>query len=248
MLAAVLAKGRTTITGAAREPEVTDTARALLAMGARVSGLETDRLVIDGVDELEPAVHRVMPDRIEAGTLIVAGVLTGGRILVKGPPHEALASVYDKLREAGVSLTPAGDELMVEAGAAIRSADITTRPYPGFPTDMQAQFMALMAIGDGVALIHETIFENRFMHVSELGRLGADITLEGSTAVIRGVPRLSGAPMMATDLRASASLILAALAAHGRSEVSRVYHLDRGYDRLDEKLASLGADIRRVPE
>ena len=248
MLAAVLAKGRTTITGAAREPEVTDTARALLAMGARISGLDTDQLVIDGVDRLEPAVHQVMPDRIEAGTLIVAGALTGGRIVLKSPPHAALAAVYDKLREAGVSLIPAGDELIVEAVAPVKSTDITTRPYPGFPTDMQAQFMALMTTGDGVSLIHETIFENRFMHVSELGRLGADITLEGSTAVIKGVPRLSGAQMMATDLRASASLILAALAAHGRSEVSRVYHLDRGYDRLDEKLAALGADIRRVPE
>jgi UDP-N-acetylglucosamine 1-carboxyvinyltransferase len=248
MLAAVLARGRTTITGAAREPEVTDTARALLSMGARISGLDTDQLIIDGVDDLEPATHKVMPDRIEAGTLIVAGALTGGRIVLKGPPHAALATVYDKLRETGVNLTPAGDDLIVEAGAAIRSADITTRPYPGFPTDMQAQFMALMTMGDGVALINETIFENRFMHVSELVRLGAEITLEGHAAVVRGVRRLSGAPMMATDLRASASLILAALAARGRSEISRVYHLDRGYDRLDEKLAALGAEVRRVPE
>jgi UDP-N-acetylglucosamine 1-carboxyvinyltransferase len=248
MLAAVLAKGRTIISGAAREPEVTDTARALLAMGARISGLDTDRLTIDGVTGLEPAVHEVMPDRIEAGTLIVAGALTGGRVVLKSPPHAALASVYDKLRETGLRLTEAGDELIVEAGPTIKSADITTRPYPGFPTDMQAQFMALMTLGDGVSLIHETIFENRFMHVSELGRLGADITLEGPTAVVRGVPRLSGAPMMATDLRASASLILAALAARGRSESSRVYHLDRGYDRLDEKLAALGADIRRMPD
>ena len=248
MLAAVLAKGRTTITGAAREPEVTDTARALLAMGARISGLDTDRLVIDGVDDLEPAAHQVMPDRIEAGTLIVAGAMTGGRIVLKGPPHATLATVYDKLRETGVNLTAAGDDLIVEAGETVRSVDLTPRPYPGFPTDMQAQFMALMTIGDGVALINETIFENRFMHVSELVRLGADITLEGHTAVVKGIRRLSGAPMMATDLRASASLILAALAARGRSEISRVYHLDRGYDRLDEKLAALGADIRRAPE
>jgi len=248
MLAAVLAKGRTTITGAAREPEVTDTARALLAMGARISGLDTDQLVIDGVNELKPAKHTVMPDRIEAGTLIVAGAMAGGRIVLKGPPHAALAAVYDKLREAGVTLTPASDDLIVEAGTAVKSTDITTRPYPGFPTDMQAQFMALMTIGDGVSLIHETIFENRFMHVSELGRLGAEISLEGHTAVVRGVPRLSGAPMMATDLRASASLILAALAARGRSEISRVYHLDRGYDKLDEKLTALGADIQRSPE
>jgi UDP-N-acetylglucosamine 1-carboxyvinyltransferase len=248
MLAAVLAKGRTTITGAAREPEVADTAKALLAMGARISGLDTDQLVIDGVDRLEPATHRVMPDRIEAGTLIVAGALAGGRIVLKGSPHTALAAVYDKLRETGVELTVTGDELVVGAGATVKSVDIITRPYPGFPTDMQAQFMALMTIGDGVSLIHETIFENRFMHVSELGRLGADIALDGSMAVVKGVRRLSGAPMMATDLRASASLILAALAARGRSEISRVYHLDRGYDRLDEKLAALGADIQRVPE
>jgi len=248
MLAAVLAKGRSTITGAAREPEVTDTARALLAMGARISGLDTDRLVVDGVEDLEPAAHEVMPDRIEAGTLIVAGALAGGRIVLKGPPHAALTTVYEKLRETGVNLAVEGDDLVVEAGTAVRSVDLTTRPYPGFPTDMQAQFMALMTIGDGVALINETIFENRFMHVSELVRLGADIALEGHTAVVKGVRRLSGAPMMATDLRASASLILAALAARGRSEISRVYHLDRGYDRLDEKLAALGADIRRAPE
>jgi len=248
MMAAVLAKGRTTISGAAREPEVTDTAQALLAMGARINGLDTDQLIIDGVEELEPATHRVMPDRIEAGTLIVAGALTGGRLILKNPPHSALAAVYDKLRETGVKLTEEGDELIVEAGPAVKSADLTTRPYPGFPTDMQAQFMALMCLGDSVSLINETIFENRFMHVSELVRLGADISLEGSRAAIRGVHRLSGAPMMATDLRASASLILAALAARGRSEISRVYHLDRGYDRLDEKLAALGADIRRIPE
>ncbi len=227
---------------------MTDTARALLAMGARISGLDTDRLVIDGVDDLEPAAHQVMPDRIEAGTLIVAGAMTGGRIVLKGPPHATLATVYDKLRETGANLTAAGDDLIVEAGETVRSVDLTTRPYPGFPTDMQAQFMALMTIGDGVALINETIFENRFMHVSELVRLGADIALEGHTAVVKGIRRLSGAPMMATDLRASASLILAALAARGRSEISRVYHLDRGYDRLDEKLAALGADIRRAPE
>jgi UDP-N-acetylglucosamine 1-carboxyvinyltransferase len=217
-------------------------------MGARISGLDTDQLVIDGVDDLEPAAHQVMPDRIEAGTLIVAGAMAGGRIVIKSPPHAALTAVYDKLRETGVRLTAEGDDLIVEAGETVRSADITTRPHPGFPTDMQAQFMALMTIGDGVALVHETIFENRFMHVSELVRLGAEITLEGHTAVVRGVRRLSGAPMMATDLRASASLILAALAARGRSEISRVYHLDRGYDRLDEKLAALGADIRRTPE
>jgi UDP-N-acetylglucosamine 1-carboxyvinyltransferase len=189
-----------------------------------------------------------MSDRIEAGTLIVAGALAGGRIVLEGAPHAALEAVYDKIREAGVDLAAVGDDLVVESGGAIRSAGVTTRPYPGFPTDMQAQFMALMTIGNGVSIINETIFENRFMHVSELGRLGADITLEGHTAVVKGVERLSGAPMMATDLRASAGLILAALAARGPSEISRVYHLDRGYDRLDAKLAALGARISRVPE
>lgn len=246
MMAAALAKGRTVITGAAREPEVTDTAQALMAMGAKISGLGCDELVIDGVDELKPASYRVMPDRIEAGTLIVAAALTGGRVLVRGAPHEALDPVYDKMREAGVKLEIAGDDLLVHSNGEIRSANVTTRPHPGFPTDMQAQFMALMTVGNGASIITETIFENRFMHISELKRLGADITLDGHTAVVKGVRRLSGAPMMATDLRASASLILAALAARGESEVSRVYHLDRGYDKLDEKLTALGAHIRRV--
>ncbi len=246
MMAAALARGRTVITNAAREPEVTDTALALRAMGAKISGLDTDELTIDGVDELKPATHRVMPDRIEAGTLIVATALAGGRVTLIGAPHEALDTVYDKIREAGVRLTADGDRLVVESDGGIRSTDITTRPHPGFPTDMQAQFMALMTVGDKVSIITETIFENRFMHVSELSRLGADITLEGRTAVVKGVRRLSGAPMMATDLRASASLILAALAAKGESEVSRVYHLDRGYDRLDDKLVGLGARLRRI--
>ena len=246
MMAAALARGRTTITGAAREPEVTDTARALMAMGARISGLDSDELIIDGVAELKPASHRVMPDRIEAGTLIVAVALAGGRVLVQGSPHEALGPVYDKISEAGVKLEADGDDLWVGSNGEIKSTDIITRPHPGFPTDMQAQFMALMTVGHGASIITETIFENRFMHVSELRRLGADITLDGHTAVIKGVRRLSGAPMMATDLRASASLILAALAARGESEVARVYHLDRGYDKLDDKLTALGASIRRV--
>ena len=246
MMAAALAKGRTIITGAAREPEVADTARALQAMGARISGVFTDELVIDGVDELKPATYRVMPDRIEAGTLIAAAGLAGGRILLHGVPHEALDPVYDKIREAGIELEIQGDDLTVASSGSIKSVNITTRPHPGFPTDMQAQFMALMTIGDQTSIITETIFENRFMHVSELLRLGADIALEGRTAVIKGVHRLSGAPMMATDLRASASLILAALAAKGQSEISRVYHLDRGYDRLDDKLITLGARIKRI--
>ncbi|MDR1045053.1 MAG: UDP-N-acetylglucosamine 1-carboxyvinyltransferase [Candidatus Adiutrix sp.] len=247
MMAASLARGRTVISNAAREPEVTDTARALLAMGAEISGLETDELVIDGVGALRCASYQVMPDRIEAGTLIVAAALAGGRVVVKGSPHQALDAVYDKIREAGVGLKPEGEDLIVTSDGRIKSVGLVTRPYPGFPTDMQAQFMALMTVGDSAAIINETIFENRFMHVSELRRLGADITLEGHVAVVRGVRRLSGAPMMATDLRASAGLILAALAAKGQSEVSRVYHLDRGYDKLDEKLISLGARIRRAP-
>ncbi len=246
MMAATLARGRTIISNAAREPEGTDTAQALLAMGARISGLGTDELTIEGVDELGPATHRVMADRIEAGTLIVAAALTGGRVVIRGCPHEALDAVYDKIREAGVELRVDGDGLEVESDGHIISTNITTQPHPGFPTDMQAQFMALMTIGDKASIITETIFENRFMHVSELSRLGADISLDGRTAVIKGVSRLSGAPMMATDLRASASLILAALAAKGQSEIARVYHLDRGYDKLDEKLNSLGAAISRV--
>lgn len=248
MMAATLAQGRTVITNAAREPEVTDTGRALVAMGAKITGLGTDKLTIDGVDELKPATYRVMPDRIEAGTLIVAASLSGGKVTVCDVPHRDMIPVYDKIREAGINLTIEDNCLLVESEGCICSTGITTQPHPGFPTDMQAQFMALMTVGNGTSIITETIFENRFMHVSELKRLGADITLDGHTAVVRGVRRLSGAPMMATDLRASASLILAALAAHGNSEIGRVYHLDRGYDRLDDKLISLGARIKRIKE
>ncbi|MGL4208484.1 MAG: UDP-N-acetylglucosamine 1-carboxyvinyltransferase [Candidatus Adiutrix sp.] len=246
MMAAALAQGRTVISNAAREPEVTNTAMALIAMGAKISGLTTDVLTIDGVSALKPATSQVMPDRIEAGTLIIAAAITNGQVSVIGSPHTELKPVYDKLKEAGVTLTVAGDTVTVSSNGTIKPTDITTLPHPGFPTDMQAQFMALMTIAEGTSAITETIFENRFMHVSELSRLGAHITLEGRTATIKGVRRLSGAPMMATDLRASAGLILAALAARGESEVSRVYHLDRGYDRLDNKLESLGAHIRRV--
>lgn len=248
MMAATLARGRTRIANAAREPEVTDTARALKAMGAKIEGLNTDELVIEGVDFLKGAVHRVIPDRIEAGTLMAAVALAGGRATIVGAPLGELATFLGKLAEAGVVLQSEGADLTVESEpGALKAVDATTNPHPGFPTDMQAQFMALMTTARGASIITETIFENRFMHVAELRRLGADITLEGRSAVVKGVESLSAAPLTASDLRASASLILAALAAKGVSEIYRVYHLDRGYDRLDAKLISLGASIKRVP-
>ncbi|MDR0621386.1 MAG: UDP-N-acetylglucosamine 1-carboxyvinyltransferase [Deltaproteobacteria bacterium] len=247
LMAAVLAKGKTVIRNAAREPEVADTARALVAMGAKISGIESDELEIEGVDSLKAASHAVMPDRIEAGTLISAVAMTGGRATIKGARLNDLAVVMGKFTEAGVFLRAENGDLTVEAHRGLLSAvNVTTGPYPGFPTDMQAQFLATMATAKGASIITETIFENRFMHVAELRRLGADVTLEGRTAVVKGVERLSGAPLTASDLRASASLILAAMAAKGTSEITRVYHLDRGYDRLDEKLNGLGAKIKRV--
>ncbi|MDR1545632.1 MAG: UDP-N-acetylglucosamine 1-carboxyvinyltransferase [Deltaproteobacteria bacterium] len=254
MMAAVLARGRTVIANAAREPEVTDTALALQAMGARIAGLDTDELVIDGVDHLSGAAYRVMPDRIEAGTLLAAVALCGGRAVLLDAPCEEIAAARSKFAAAGVKLERAvvgGQEaLTVESpgGRELKALDVVTSPHPGFPTDMQAQFMALATVARGVSLITETIFENRFMHVSELRRLGADIDLQGRTAVVKGVDRLRGAPLTASDLRASASLLLAALAAEGRSDLFRVYHLDRGYDRLDEKLNALGARIARVKD
>jgi UDP-N-acetylglucosamine 1-carboxyvinyltransferase len=249
MMASVLAKGRTIIRNAAREPEVSDTARALKSMGAQISGLESDELVIDGVDSLKPACHTVMPDRIEAGTLLAAVALAGGRATLQGARLNDLAVVLGKFTEAGVLLRAQNGDLTVEAHRGLLSpVNITTSPYPGFPTDMQAQFLAMMATAKGASIITETIFENRFMHVAELRRLGADVTLEGRTAVVKGVERLSGAPMTASDLRASACLILAAMAAKGTSEIHRVYHLDRGYDRLDDKLNSLGAKIVRAKD
>lgn len=247
MMAACLARGQTVLKNAAKEPEVMDTARALTAMGAVIAGVGTDTLVIDGVDELKAAGHRIMPDRIEAGTILTAVGLAGGDIILKNVPHEALGAVYGKLTEMGLRLEPKGDRLRAQSPGHLAAVNITTQPFPGFPTDMQAQFMALATRSQGTSLITENIFENRFMHVSELSRLGADITLEGRTAIVKGVKHLSGAPVMATDLRASASLIVAALAAKGQTEVQRVYHLDRGYDRLDEKLNRLGAKIKRAP-
>ncbi|MDW8479114.1 MAG: UDP-N-acetylglucosamine 1-carboxyvinyltransferase [Xanthomonadales bacterium] len=247
MMAATLARGTTVIENAAQEPEVVDLARFLVGLGARIEGAGTNTIVIEGVERLSGGAHEVLPDRIEAGTFLVAGAITGGRVRVSAVRPENLDAVLVKLAEAGARLASGPDWVELDMGGRRpRAVDLTTAPYPGFPTDMQAQFCALDAIAEGVGVIRETVFENRFMHVQELRRLGADITIEGNAAVIRGVPRLSGAPIMATDLRASASLVLAGLVAEGRTVVDRIYHLDRGYERLEEKLARLGARIRRV--
>jgi UDP-N-acetylglucosamine 1-carboxyvinyltransferase len=248
MMVATLAQGVTTIEQAAREPEVVDLARALTAMGAKISGAGEDVITIEGVPSLHGVDFTVLPDRIEAGTFMMAAALTGGDLFIRGARGEHLHAVILKLREAGVDVQESADGVRVVAEKRLRSVDVKTMPYPGFPTDMQAQMMAAMTLGDGRAVLSETIFENRFMHVFELNRMGADIKVEGNTAIIRGVAALSGAPVMATDLRASVCLVLAGLAADGVTEVSRVYHLDRGYARLEEKLSALGADIRRVKE
>jgi UDP-N-acetylglucosamine 1-carboxyvinyltransferase len=245
MMAASLAEGTTLIENAAREPEVVDLAVLLNAMGARIQGAGSARIEIEGVPELDGAIHQVVPDRIEAGTLIVAGAITGGDVTVKGVVSDHLSAVLAKLEEAGVMLDVMPTSVRVRAAGRPRPTDIVTSPFPGFPTDMQAQMMALLGLADGQCRITETIFENRFMHAAELSRMGASIAADGSTAVVRGVPGYQGAPVMASDLRASAALVLAALAARGRTTVSRVYHLDRGYERLDAKLASLGARIVR---
>jgi UDP-N-acetylglucosamine 1-carboxyvinyltransferase len=245
MMAAALAEGTTVIENAACEPEVADLAALLNAMGARVHGAGTARLEIEGVTDLAGAEHRVVPDRIEAGTLIVAGAITQGDVTVAGLVPDHLSALLAKLEEAGVSLEIAPTSVRVRGGGRPRPTDIITSPFPGFATDMQAQMMALLGLADGQSRIDETIFENRFMHAAELARMGANITAEGSTAVVRGVPSYQGAPVMASDLRASAALVLAGLAAEGRTVVSRVYHLDRGYERLEVKLAGLGARIGR---
>jgi UDP-N-acetylglucosamine 1-carboxyvinyltransferase len=249
MMAAALARGETVISNAAREPEVVDTGRCLAAMGASIGGLGTGEITIQGVPSLNGAPYPVMADRSEAGTLIAAAALAGGKVTLQGAPLASMAAVRDKFGEAGLSMSYEGDDLYIESpGGRLEAVDLVTMPHPGFPTDMQAQFMAAMCLASGVSIVTETIFENRFMHVAELRRLGADLTLEGRSAVVRGVKHLSGAPLTASDLRASAGLLLAALAARGRSVVSRVYHLDRGYDRLDSKLNSLGARITRERE
>jgi len=246
MMAAVLAEGETVIENAAREPEVVDLARCLNAMGARVRGAGTDRIVVEGVTRLAGATHRVLPDRIETGTFLVAAAACGGDVRLTGCAPETLDAVLDKLREAGAQVETGADWIRIVASARPKAVSLRTVPFPGFPTDMQAQFMALDAMADGVGRITETIFENRFMHVLELQRLGAQVDIEGNTAIVRGVPRLSGARVMATDLRASASLVVAGLVAEGETVVDRIYHLDRGYDRMEQRLAALGARIERI--
>ncbi len=248
MMAATLADGQTVIENAAREPEVVDLADCLNALGAKVRGAGTDIIVIDGVERLHGGSHRVLPDRIEAGTYLVAGAITSGRVHLKQVAPAHLDAVLAKLREAGASVTSGADWIELDMrGRRPRAIDLRTAPYPAFPTDMQAQFAALDTIADGVGTIIETIFENRFMHMLEMRRLGAEIRLEGNTAIIKGVPKLQAAPVMATDLRASASLVLAGLVAEGRTVIDRIYHIDRGYEAIEEKLSALGADIRRIP-
>ncbi len=246
MMAATLAHGATVLENAAREPEVVDLARCLNAMGAQVSGAGTDVITIGGVERLHGARHRVMPDRIETGTFLVAAAATGGEITLRDADPGTLESVIGKLREAGARVAAAADTIHLAMRQTPKSVAILTAPHPAFPTDMQAQFMALDAIADGAAVITETIFENRFMHALELVRLGADIEISGHAATVRGVPRLQGATVMATDLRASASLVIAGLVAEGETVVDRIYHLDRGYEAIETKLSALGARIRRT--
>ena len=248
MMAAVLADGETVLENAAREPEVVDLANFLVAMGARIQGAGTDRIVIQGVPKLHGAAYDVQPDRIETGTYLVAGAITGGHVRTKQTRPDHLDAVLLKLQEAGATVTTGPDWIELDMrGRRPRSVDVRTAPYPAFPTDMQAQFAALDSVADGVGTIIETVFENRFMHMLEMRRMGAEIRLEGNTAIIKGVPKLTAAPVMATDLRASASLVLAALVAEGRTEIERIYHIDRGYESIEEKLAALGAQIRRIP-
>jgi len=246
MMAATLAAGTTRIENAAREPEVVDLADCLNAMGARVRGAGSDVITIEGVERLRGASYHVMPDRIETGTFLAAAAATGGSIRLTGARPDILDSVLEKLREAGAVIETGRDWIALKTSGTLSAVNVRTSPYPAFPTDMQAQFMALDSVARGTALVTETIFENRFMHVQELKRLGADIEVEGNTAVVKGVPHLDGATVMATDLRASASLVLAGLIARGTTTVERVYHLDRGYERIEEKLTRLGARIKRV--
>ncbi len=246
MMAASLARGVTVLENAAREPEVVALADYLNKMGARIRGAGSAEIHIEGVEELTAASHTVIPDRIEVGTYLIAAGITGGRLRLSPCRLDHVEAIIGKLQAAGMQIESSGNTIEARGSDRITSVDMKTWPFPGFPTDMQAQYMALMSLGDGVSMIAEQIFENRFMHVSELRRLGADIKLDGRTAVVRGISKLSGAPVMATDLRASASLVLAALAAEGTTEISRIYHLDRGYEKLEEKLAKVGARVKRV--
>ncbi len=246
MMAACLAEGETIIENAAREPEVVDLANCLISMGARISGAGTDVIRIQGVDKLHGATHAIMPDRIETGTYLCAAAVTGGDVRLLKTSAAYLDTVVDKLMDAGCEITVERDAIRLQAPRRLKAVSLRTAPYPAFPTDMQAQFMAINCVADGVATIRETIFENRFMHVSELMRLGANIQIEGNNAIVRGVERLEGATVMATDLRASASLVIAGLVAEGETLIDRIYHLDRGYERIEEKLARLGASVRRV--
>jgi UDP-N-acetylglucosamine 1-carboxyvinyltransferase len=246
MMAAVLADGETIIDGAAEEPEVVDLANFLIAMGAKIDGAGTRRITIEGVKELHGAKHEVIPDRIEAGTFLVAGAISGDEVTVSRVNPDHLLAVTSPLREAGFQINVNGTKVSVSPGTKRRALKLDTIPYPGFPTDMQAQMCALLATTEGISVVSEHVFPNRFMHVAELKRMGANIDLQGPTAVITGVPKLSGAPVMASDLRASAALVLAGLQADGVTEVNRVYHIDRGYESIDEKLNELGAEIERV--
>jgi UDP-N-acetylglucosamine 1-carboxyvinyltransferase len=247
LMAASLAEGRTVLANAAREPEIGDLARCLNAMGAQIEGIDSDRLTIDGVERLHGAEHAVIPDRIETGTYACAAAITGGEVMLANARLEHLGATVRVLREAGVEFIEEPMGLHVRRLNGLHGADVMTEPYPGFPTDMQAQFMALMSVAEGAAMVTETIFENRFMHVPELNRMGARINVHGASAIVRGVPTLSGAPVMATDLRASVSLVLAGLAAKGETIVNRVYHLDRGFEAVEQKLAACGAQIERMP-
>lgn len=246
LMAASLADGRTILSNAAREPEIGDLAACLVAMGARIAGIGSDKLTIDGVNCLHGAEHAIIPDRIETGSYACAAAISGGSVFLRDARLDHLGATVRILREAGVDIIEAPDGLSIKRLNGLHGADVMTEAYPGFPTDMQAQFMALMSVAEGASMVTETIFENRFMHVPELNRMGARINVHGASAIVRGVPGLSGAPVMATDLRASLSLILAGLAAQGETIVNRVYHLDRGYEAVEQKLAACGADIERI--
>jgi len=248
VMAAVLARGPSVLENAAREPEIVDLCNCLVAMGAKIGGIGTEMLSIEGVRALHGATYAVMPDRIEAGSYACAAAITGGDITLVGARAADMGAIIASLREAGVEVSDVSGGLRVRRADGLHGINVSTAPYPGFPTDMQAQFMAMLTLAEGASLLTETIFENRYMHVPELARMGADIAVRGRSAVVRGVSRLTGAPVMATDLRASMGLIIAGLAAEGQTVVSRVYHLDRGYERLEEKLSAVGADIERLSD